>query len=154
MRDDFWNSWLHFAYLFCFKVWPMCIYNGYSIPLWRRLGNVKSWANWDVIKWLKAIRHFLKGTLALSSWKYYLLAWRCASHWEGSMSVHNTYAQIVLVTKKIISWFYFSFFLFPYLCINPDNSFKWGSWLHVGKRYWLQLYPIYLEQKIAKTFEP
>lgn len=114
MRDDFWNSWLHFAYLFCFKVWPMCIYNGYSIPPSRRLGNVKSWANWDVIKWLKAIRHFLKGTLALSSWKYYLLAWRWASHWEGSMSLHNTYAQIVLATKKIIPWFYFSFFFHIY----------------------------------------
>lgn len=67
------------------------------------------------------------------------------------MSVHNMYAQIVLATKK---FHFFFFFLFLYLCINPDNSFKWGSWLYAAKRYWFQFYPIYLEQKIAKTFKP
>lgn len=44
-------------YTLLFKVWPMCIYNGYSIPLSGRLGNVKSWAKWDVIRSLKAVRH-------------------------------------------------------------------------------------------------
>lgn len=63
-----------YTLLICFVLKPdLCAYTMVILSHFQEGWTMSSLVqSWDVIKWLKAIKHFLKGTLALSSWKYYM----------------------------------------------------------------------------------